>query len=154
MIPEPVLRLAEKADVPAIVTLLRDDTLGKSRESAPDDPVYGEAFELVSRDANNQFYVVDCNGSVIGYAQLTFVPGLARRAAIRAIIEAVRISSRHRGQGLGHFLIHELIRRARERGCTLVQLTSDKSRKDAHRFYEDLGFENSHEGFKMALSDM
>jgi len=147
----PKLRLAEKSDLPTILALLRDDGLGSQREGNPDDPVYVNAFDAIAGDANNHLYVVEFRGSVVGCAQLTFIPGLSRRASTRTLIEGVRISSACRGKGLGSFLINELNRIAGEHGCTMVQLTSDKSRADAHRFYLGLGFENSHEGFKLIL---
>lgn len=146
-----ILRTAAKADIAAIITLLREDVLGQSREGHPDDPLYGAAFEAMMRNPDNRLYVLDEGGTIIGCAQLTIIAGLSRKGSIRAIIEAVRIAKDRRGSGLGEELIRELIRLAKQDGATLVQLTSDKSRHDAHRFYERLGFEKSHEGFKMTL---
>jgi GNAT superfamily N-acetyltransferase len=148
--PEPVLRPATAADVPAIVRLLADDALGQARESA-DEAVYKAAFAAIERDPNNTLFVIDAGGAVAGCAQLTIIPGLARGAATRGQIEAVRIASGHRGGGLGRWFMVALIEAARERGCKLVQLTSDKRRGDAHRFYESLGFAASHIGFKLRL---
>lgn len=147
---EPVLRRATTADIPAIIRLLADDELGRTRESA-DERVYRDAFAAIERDPNNVILVIEAGGAVAGCAQLTVIPGLGRGAATRGQIEAVRIASEHRGQGLGRWFMQALIEAARERGCRLVQLTSDKSRGDAHRFYESLGFKPSHVGFKLAL---
>lgn len=149
-IAEPVLRPATIDDVPAIMRLLADDALGQARESA-DEAVYKAAFAAIARDPNNTLFVIDAGGAVAGCAQLTIISGLARGAATRAQIEAVRIGSGHRGEGLGRWFMGALIEAARERGCKLVQLTSDKRRGDAHRFYESLGFAASHVGFKLTL---
>ena len=152
MSPEPRIRPAARADLPAIVRLLGDDGIGKSREGEPDDPVFAAAFAAIERDPNNTIYVIDLQGEVAGCAQLTLIPGLSRHGATRALIEAVRVSSAHRGEGLGRWFFEQLIAKAREAGCSLVQLTSDKRRTDAHRFYEALGFVASHEGYKLALA--
>jgi GNAT superfamily N-acetyltransferase len=150
MTSEPVLRRASAADLPAIMRLLADDALGQSREGA-DEGVYAAAFAAIERDPNNLILVIDIGGAVAGCAQLTIIPGLARRAVTRGQIESVRVASGHRGQGLGRWFMKALTEAARERGCGLVQLTSDVRRPDAHRFYESLGFTASHVGFKLAL---
>ena len=108
-------------------------------------------FAAIERDPNNMILVVDMDGAVAGCAQLTVIPGLGRGATTRGQIEAVRVASGHRGQGLGRWFMQALIEAARGRGCGLVQLTSDRRREDAHRFYESLGFVASHVGFKLAL---
>jgi GNAT superfamily N-acetyltransferase len=148
--PEPVPRLAAQADIPAILALLADDVLGKSREGGADAAVKA-AFAEIERDPNNAIYVIDMAGEVVACAQLTVVPGLSRRGLKRAQIESVRVSSRRRGEGLGRWFFERLIGVAREKGCRLVQLTSDKRRADAHRFYGSLGFVASHDGFKLSL---
>jgi GNAT superfamily N-acetyltransferase len=148
--PEPLLRQATAADIPAIVRLLADDDLGRTREAAG-DTVYTAAFTELEREPNNILFVFDVAGEVAGCAQLTLIPGLGRQAVKRAQIESVRVASSHRGGGLGRWFMQELIREARERGCGLVQLTSDTRRADAHRFYEGLGFTASHVGFKLVL---
>jgi GNAT superfamily N-acetyltransferase len=145
------VRRAVAADLPAIVGLIADDSLGRTREGGPDDAAYARAFAAIERDPNNALYVIDRAGEVIGCAQLTIIPGLARRGLTRGQIEGVRVSSGHRGQGLGRWFFERLIAIARESGCGLVQLTSDAARPDAHRFYESLGFTASHVGFKLAL---
>ena len=147
---EPMLRRATAADVRAIMRLLVDDELGQARESE-DESLYRRAFAAIERDPNNMIPVVDMDGAVAGCAQLTVIPGLGRGAVTRGQIEAVRVAYGHRGQGLGRWFMEALIEAARGRGCGLVQLTSDRRRDDAHRFYESLGFVASHVGFKLAL---
>ncbi|MEL6185387.1 MAG: GNAT family N-acetyltransferase [Myxococcota bacterium] len=145
-------RLATADDVPAIVALLSDDVLGRTRESAPDDPLYARAFAEIEANPIHELWVaVAEDGTLIGCLQLSFLRGLSRRAALRALIEGVRVKAGARGQGLGRWFIGEAIARARARGASLVQLTTDKSRVEAHRFYESLGFAATHEGMKMKL---
>lgn len=151
MNPEPVVRIAADADIAAIAQLLADDPLGRLRER-DDHDLYAAAFREIERDPNNAIYVVERGGEVGGCAQLTIIPGLGRGAMRRAQIESVRIASHLRGAGLGLWFMGELIRTARARGCGLVQLTTDKSRVDAHRFYERLGFEASHVGYKLRIA--
>ncbi|WP_433179451.1 N-acetyltransferase family protein [Actinoallomurus sp. CA-150999] len=142
-------RIAIKDDVPAIVALLADDAIGAGREG--DIDAYWTAFAAIDADPRNHLVVADIDGEVAGTLQLTFIPGLSRKGTERAQIEAVRVSSAHRGRGLGHQMIEWAIGEARRRGCGLVQLTSDKRRADAIRFYESLGFEATHEGMKLPL---
>jgi GNAT superfamily N-acetyltransferase len=150
--PLPVtMRPATAADVPALVAMLADDPLGATRES-PDDPdSYLPAFELIDRDPNQHLVVADHDGEPVGTLQLTLIPGLARRGAVRAQIEAVRIRSDARATGLGTQLVEWAVDEARRQGCSLVQLIFDATRLSAHRFYERLGFEASHLGFKLSL---
>ncbi len=148
--PDPLVRSARRDDLPAILALLADDDLSQGREGGADDAV-AAAFDEIERDPTSTIYVVEEAGQVIGCAQLTCVPGLARRALKRGLVEAVRIASDRRGQGLGRWFMADLVERARAAGCGVVQLTSDKRRLDAHRFYESLGFSMSHEGFKLLL---
>ena len=143
-------REACRADVPVMVDLLADDTLGRLREAPDDLSIYHAAFDVIAQSANETLLLAVRDGAVLGMLQLSFIPGLAQRGAWRAQIEAVRVAAAARGQRIGEALIHEAIRRARERGCSMVQLTSDK-RRHAHRFYLRLGFAASHEGFKLAL---
>ncbi|MDX2295331.1 MULTISPECIES: GNAT family N-acetyltransferase [Streptomyces] len=145
------IRPATAEDVPAIVAMLADDPLGAQRES-PDDPApYLAAFARLADDPNQHLVVAVRAEKVVGTLQLTIVPGLSRRGATRSIIEGVRIHSEERGSGLGTLLIEWAVEESRRQGCALVQLTSDVTRTDAHRFYERLGFEASHVGFKRAL---
>ncbi|MER6479474.1 GNAT family N-acetyltransferase [Streptomyces filamentosus] len=145
------IRPATAEDVPAIAAMLADDPLGALRES-PDDPApYLSAFARLAEDPNQHLVVAARGGKVVGTLQLTIVPGLSRRGATRSIIEGVRIHSDERGSGLGTRLIEWAVEESRRLECVLVQLTSDVTRTDAHRFYERLGFEASHVGFKLPL---
>jgi len=150
----PTLRPARIDDVRAIVELLAADQLGATRDGADDDEglePYRRAFEAIDADPAHLLLVAESGGEIVATMQLSFLPGLARRGALRAQIEAVRVRVDQRGSGLGGELMIWAIEEARRRGCALVQLTSDKRRTDAHRFYERLGFVASHEGFKLAL---
>ncbi|GFE23410.1 GNAT family N-acetyltransferase [Streptomyces nigrescens] len=145
------IRRATESDLPAIVAMLADDPLGASRES-PDDPApYRAAFEALAADPQQHLVVADRAGRTVGTLQLTVIPGLSRRGATRSIIEGVRIHRDERGGGLGTQLIEWAVAESRTLGCQMVQLTSDATRIDAHRFYERLGFEASHLGFKLPL---
>ncbi|MFF8015594.1 GNAT family N-acetyltransferase [Streptomyces sp. NPDC007929] len=145
------IRAAVADDVPAIVGMLADDPLGAQRESPDDLAPYLSALERLSSDPNQRLMVAVREGQVVGTLQLTIIPGLSRRGATRSIIEGVRIHADERGSGLGSELIEWAIDESRRQGCQLVQLTSDKTRTDAHRFYERLGFTASHTGFKLQL---
>lgn len=147
-------RLAKEADIPAIVTLLVDDPLGASREVSIDLSCYYRAYNSLKDDPNNEVVVIEKDGEIIATLQLTIIPGLTRKGSTRAQIEGVRVAQSHRGSGIGTQLMKWAIERARERGCSLVQLTTDNSRKDAHRFYERLGFETSHVGMKYYISSL
>lgn len=148
-------RLATAADLPSIVRLLADDALGAQRERL-EDPLpaaYLAAFEAIARDANNEVVVAeDEQGAAVAVLQLTFTPHLTHQGGWRATIEGVRVDARLRGSGLGRRLMAWAIDRARARGCHLVQLTTDKQRPEARRFYESLGFVASHEGMKLTLA--
>ncbi|GGW52845.1 GNAT family acetyltransferase [Streptomyces lucensis JCM 4490] len=145
------IRDATAADLPAIVAMLADDPLGAQRESLHDLTPYRTALQHLEADPNQHLVVAVREGRVIGTLQLTVIPGLSHRGATRALIEAVRIHADERGGGLGSRLIEWAIGTSRDLGCRMVQLTSDKTRTDAHRFYERLGFTASHEGFKLRL---
>jgi len=145
-----IIRTARQDDVPAIVAMLADDTLGARREQ-PGDPAYLAAFASLDADPRQLLVVAELDGEPVGTLQLTFIPGLSRRGATRAQIEAVRVRADRRGSGLGQELVQWAIETARERGCVMVQLTSDNSRVDAHRFYARLGFRASHVGMKYPL---
>ncbi|MFJ6944455.1 GNAT family N-acetyltransferase [Streptomyces wuyuanensis] len=145
------IRPASPSDVPAIVAMLADDPLGAQRESLDDPTPYLAAFARLAEDPNQHLVVADRDGRTVGTLQLTIIPGLSRRGSTRSIIEAVRIHADERGSGLGTQLIEWAVEESRRQGCRLVQLTSDVSRTDAHRFYERLGFEASHVGFKLVL---
>ena len=150
---QPTFREAVRTDLVQIVEMLADDALGAARErpGEPADPAYVDAFDAIERDPNNELIVVDADGEMAGVMQLTFIPYLSRTGSWRCLIEGVRIARSHRGRGLGGDMIRWAIERARERRCRLVQLTSDKQRPEALRFYGELGFVASHEGFKLQL---
>ncbi|MFJ5996856.1 GNAT family N-acetyltransferase [Streptomyces sp. NPDC092370] len=145
------IRAAVADDVQAIVAMLADDPLGAQRESPDDLTPYLAALERLSADPNQRLVVAVREGRVVGTLQLTIIPGLSRRGATRSIVEGVRIHTDERGGGLGTQLIEWAIDESRDQGCQLVQLTSDKTRAEAHRFYERLGFTASHTGFKLQL---
>ncbi len=146
-------RSAERHDLETLVRLLADDALGAQREdpSVPLDPGYVTAFDAILADPNNRILVLEQDEALAGFLQLTIVPSLTYRGRPRAAIEGVRVAAARRGQGLGRALIAEAIAIARRAGCHLVQLTSDKRRPDAIRFYASLGFRDTHEGLKLSL---
>jgi GNAT superfamily N-acetyltransferase len=148
-----ILRDARREDVPAIVAMLADDMLGGAREVTrePLPQSYYSAFDALARDPNNRLLIAERDGETVGTLQITFIHGLSRQGARRALIEAVRVAAPFRGKGLGEEIIRAAIEIARQAGCAMVQLATDKSRKDAHRFYERLGFKATHEGMKLML---
>jgi GNAT superfamily N-acetyltransferase len=149
-----VLRRAAAGDVPAIVSLLASDQLSAARDGVrtPKDLAsYQRAFRMIDSDPAHILVVAESGAEVVATMQVSFIPGLARRGALRAQLEAVRVDDAYRGRGLGAAMMNWAIGEARRRGCALVQLTSDKSRTAAHRFYQRLGFVASHEGMKLAL---
>ncbi|WP_405912823.1 GNAT family N-acetyltransferase [Streptomyces sp. NBC_00963] len=145
------IRPAHETDIPAIVAMLADDPLGARRESPDDLDPYTAAHRRIAADPQQHLVVAVREARVVGTLQLTVVPGLSRRGSTRSIIEGVRIHSDERGSGLGTRLIEWAVDTSRSQGCQLVQLTSDATRTDAHRFYERLGFTASHLGFKLQL---
>jgi GNAT superfamily N-acetyltransferase len=138
-------REAAVTDVLALVKLFADDPLGAQREdvSEPINPAYLSAFASISADPNNELMVIESSGRLVGTLQLTYLPNLTRLGSWRCQIEGVRIHRDFRGQ----------VDRAEKRGCHLVQLTSDKQRPEALKFYENLGFQATHEGFKLKIND-
>ncbi len=146
-----LFREATRADLPAVLALLTDDVLGRDRDAALVDDTYERAFAAIDADPRNLLAVADDGGAVVGCLQLTFIPGLGRHGAERCLVEAVRVRADQRGRGIGGDFMRWVVERARSRGCALVQLTSDKRRHDAHRFYAALGFTASHEGMKLPL---
>jgi len=152
--PNPItLRLARRDDVPALVALLADDAISASRDArdagsnvAPD---YVRAFEAIDSDPRNFLLVAEQDGALVGTLQLTYIPSMSRRGRERAQVEAVRVRSDLRSRGLGRQMMEWAIEQAKERGCRLIQLSTDKRRGDAHRFYRTLGFESTHEGMKL-----
>ncbi|KAB0570512.1 GNAT family N-acetyltransferase [Brucella pituitosa] len=147
------IRKAIDADLTAIVAMLADDALGATREdnSSPLNQCYIDTFKAIDNDPNQLLAVVERDGIVVGCLQLSFIPGLSRKGMWRGQIESVRITSDIRGGGIGRQMIEWAIEQCRKRNCGLVQLTTDKSRADAIRFYKSLGFVDSHEGMKLSL---
>lgn len=146
-----IFRSAVETDLSAIVALLADDMIGAGREGGPDHDAYLTGFQAVTADPRNDLVVAEIDGEVAGTFQITYIPGVSRMGTERAQIEAVRVAAPHRSRGLGRQMIAWAVDQARARGCGLVQLTSDKRRTDAIRFYESLGFEPTHEGMKLPL---
>ena len=146
-------RDATPDDLGFIVRLIVDDNVAPSADlpDQPHHPRYIAAFDAIATDPNQQLVIAEFEGQVVGTMQLTYIPGINRLGELRSLIEAVHIAPTHRNLGLGGEMIGWAIEQARARGCGLVQLTSNKKRLDAHRFYERLGFSESHEGFKLAL---
>jgi len=149
------IREATIDDLPAIIRLLAEDFLGSRRERLenPLPESYTKAFREIESDPNNELIVAELNGEIIGTLQLNYTPSLSFRGSKRSTVESVRVDARYRGQGIGREMMLWAIERAREKGCTSMQLTSHKERKDAHRFYEKLGFKATHVGMKIGLTE-
>lgn len=151
----PRIRAAGRADLEAIVGLLADDPLGKRRE-IPADPLpekYLKAFEEIRESASEHLLVADIGGRVVGCLQLSFMPSLTFGGRRRAQIEGVRIAPEQRGAGIGRLMIDTVKRMAQENGCHIIQLTTNRQRPQARRFYERLGFVDSHHGLKLYLQE-
>ncbi|MCG6889986.1 MAG: GNAT family N-acetyltransferase [Gammaproteobacteria bacterium] len=150
---QPLFRHAVAQDLPRLVSMLADDDLGAQREdsSQPLNPRYRTAFNAIDRDPNNALIVAELEQSIVGMLQLTYIPYLTHIGSWRCLIEAVRVDAKYRDRGLGTKLIEWAIEAARKRKCRIIQLTSDKQRPDALRFYAGLGFKATHEGFKLKL---
>lgn len=148
------IRPATRGDLPAIVEMLANDHLGSKRERFTDPlpDVYCAAFDAIDGDPNNEVVVAERDGKIIGTLQLTLIPNLTYQGGVRALIEGVRVDSTMRSAGIGRILFEWAIEQAKKKGCHMVQLTADKTRPDAHRFYESLGFSATHEGMKLHLS--
>ncbi|MEV0576886.1 MULTISPECIES: GNAT family N-acetyltransferase [unclassified Streptomyces] len=145
------IRPAATGDLAEIVAMLADDPLGAQRESPDDLSPYLAAFRRLAGDPHQHLMVAVRADRVVGTLQLTVIPGLSRRGSTRSVIEGVRVHADERGSGLGTQLIQWAVDESRRQECQLVQLTSDTTRTDAHRFYERLGFVASHVGFKLTL---
>lgn len=145
-------READREDVPAIVALLLDDALGATREiSAPD--LYFSAFDAMKAESSNTLIVGEMDGRIVATYQLTFISGLSHRATRRAQVESVRVAAELRGRGIGRRMMADAEARARAAGCRLLQLTTHASRNRAREFYDALGYEPSHVGYKHRLED-
>ncbi|MEM7053647.1 MAG: GNAT family N-acetyltransferase [Pseudomonadota bacterium] len=147
------MRPARRNDLSVIVDMLANDALGQTREdnTQPLPAVYFEAFEAIEADANHELMVACLNDQVVGVLQLNVLHYLTHQGSKRALIEGVRTAQSHRSQGIGRALFEYAIEHAQQQGCNIVQLTTDKARPDALRFYEQLGFVASHEGMKLKL---
>ena len=147
------IRVATADDLPAIIAMLTDDFLGSARDSVDENGtrLYEDAFARIEASPDNDVYIVLMDDRPVGTFQLTFIPGLAFKGGIRAQIESVRVDAALRGKGIGARMIRHAVDLARQRNCTLVQLSMNKQRKDSERFYKRLGFEATHEGFKLML---
>jgi GNAT superfamily N-acetyltransferase len=146
-----ILRPATRAELPSVLALLADEDRVVDPASVPVTEAYERAFADIEADPRNEMLVLVDGGLVLGCLQATYIPGLGKGGAERALIEAVRIRADRRGGGLGRELMERAVARAKGRGCALVQLTSNKQRTEAHRFYARLGFARSHDGFKLVL---
>ncbi len=148
-------RLAKREDVPAIVRMLADDELGSQREEykSPLPESYYAAFEQIDKDPKHELIVAELNGEVIGTLHLIFIPSISFQGGLRAQVESVRVDKKLQSQGIGTKMMQWTIERAKTRGARVMQLTTHISRKDAHRFYERLGFRNSHLGMKLTLAE-
>jgi ribosomal protein S18 acetylase RimI-like enzyme len=154
MTPQDILfRLATRADMPSVVRLLADDDLGSQREryESPLPESYYSAFEQIDNDSNHELIIAGRNGEVIGTLHLMFLPSISFQGGLRAQIESVRVDKRFQSQGIGSEMMKWAMERAKQRGAHIVQLTTHKSRVDAHRFYERLGFKGTHMGMKLSL---
>jgi GNAT superfamily N-acetyltransferase len=151
---QPTMRRARAVDLPDIVKMLADDPLGARREryELPLPPSYAHAFDAIERDPNQELWVACLDEQLVGVLQVTFIPYLTYQGGWRALIEGVRIAPQVRSQGLGRTMLLFAVDRARARGCHMVQLTTDKARPQALRFYQTLGFVATHEGMKLALA--
>lgn len=149
------IRLATLEDVESIRQLLADDHLGQAREDLSAEALgrYQEAFRAIANDQRNELFVALQQDLLVGTFQLTWIPYLSRAGNERCLIEAVRVASDKRGQGIGEKMMRFAINRARDRGCLLAQLTTDLTRPAAHRFYERLGFVVTHHGMKLKLRE-
>ncbi len=146
-------RHATPADLPFLVNLIVVDNVGPSVDAGqdPNGAEYRAALAAIDADPNNELYIAELDGEAVGTFQLTFMPGLMRRGMWRGTVESVHIAPQHRDKGLGSRMMAFAHERCEARGCGMVQLTSNKARTDAHRFYRRLGYAQSHEGFKLFL---
>ena len=146
-------RTATEADLPFILQLAQQDDIGAQRDPLRSDH-QSEALRglrAINADPNHNLIIVEQDGQAVGSFQLSFITGVSRLGAWRGQIEAVRVSAQSRGQGIGTEMMRWALKMREERGCNLVQLTSDRKREAAHRFYENLGFSASHTGFRLKL---
>lgn len=148
-----IIRKATRHDVPEIVRLLADDMLGSKREAYENGIAqsYYDAFETINRDNNQMLVMAEIEGKTVGTLQISYITNMSHSGAKRAMIEGVHVDATLRSKGIGQYMMEWAVTESKKQGCRFVQLTSNKQRKDAHRFYERLGFMASHEGFKLGL---
>lgn len=148
-------RNANVDDVPVLVQMLADDPLGAKRErfEIPLPESYLKAFHSIEEDPNNELIAATMNGQIVGFMQITYIPYLTYQGGWRALIEGVRVDKKYRNHGIGRQMFEWAIKRAKEMGCHLVQLTTDKKRPEAIKFYEALGFRATHEGMKLDINN-
>lgn len=146
-------RLAKLEDLPEIVRMLAADFLGATRErdENPLPESYVKAFDEIRTDKNNELIVAEIDGEIVGTLQITFTPSISFQGGKRATVESVRVDEKYRGRGIGKELMNWAIERARLENCVVMQLTTNSERRDAHRFYKNLGFKASHLGMKLYL---
>lgn len=151
--PEILFRRARRADLPSVVRMLAEDDLGSQREryEEPLPESYSSAFEQIDNDPNHELIVAERNGEVIGTLHLMFLPSVSFQGGLRAQVESVRVDKLFQSQGIGSQMMKWAVECARQRGAHIVQLTTHKTRLDAHRFYERLGFKGTHLGMKLNL---
>lgn len=144
-------RCATAEDLPAVVQLLAEDFLGKVRENPADLSTYQQAFAAIDASEHHYLMVVEHDGNLVGTCHLTYLPTLTHQGGLRLHIESVRVAEHARGKGVGHWMIAQAIKRAKEKNVAIIQLMTDKTRAQAKIFYEDLGFQSTHEGMKLVL---
>lgn len=146
-------RAARPEDLPYLVELIVEDSVISTNDDPADAMAadYRAALAAIDADPNEEMIIAELDGRRVGCFQLSYLPGIMRRGMWRGQIEMVHVQGGRQGQGIGTQMMRWAVERCRERGCGMVQLTSNKKRPDAHRFYERLGFLKSHEGFKLYL---
>jgi len=151
--PDLVFRSATSADLPFMVSLIAGDDVGVQMDdpATPHAAPYEAALAAIEADPNQELFIAEADGRPVGTFQLTYIPGIARQGMLRGLVEAVHVIPEARNRGYGRQMMAWAVDRCRDRGCGMVQLTSNKLRVDAHRFYRTLGFAQSHEGFKLFL---
>ncbi|NVE94260.1 GNAT family N-acetyltransferase [Altererythrobacter lutimaris] len=147
------IRDATEQDLPYIVGLIDSDAVSAKRDPAmpADEADQREGFDAIAGDPNHRLLIAEVEGKPVGSFQLSYIPGVSRQGAWRGQIESVRVHPDHQSKGIGGAMLEWAVEECRKRGCGLVQLTSDTTREDAHRFYERLGFKPTHTGFKLKL---
>ena len=148
-----LFRKATEEDLPEVLGMIANDQLGMTREKfeLPLPMSYVKAFHIITKDANQEITVCELDNEIVGTFQLSYIQYLTYQGGMRVLVEAVRVKNSQRGKGIGRQMFEYIIDRAREKGAHMVQLTSNKKRTESLKFYESLGFEGSHEGYKLHL---